>query len=113
MAAEKGIYMQEQAGTRMREVEVRGGEGVRTKRSTEGVQRGMKVAWNRKVGVHKSGLRAVERPAQLGSEGWEEGPRTPATVEGVWTRKQDYDHLEVRPAHWVKSRKSSKPLGKA
>lgn len=31
MAAEKGIFMQEQAGTRMKEAEVGGGWGGRTK----------------------------------------------------------------------------------
>jgi len=117
--------MQEQAETRMREVEVRDREGGRTKSPGGrsfllGAQRGGKEVENRKVGVWGSrkvrvwglGLGAVGRPGRLGSVEWGEDPRTLGTVEGVQTRKQDCDQ-EVRPALWVKSKKSSKPLGEA
>lgn len=79
MAAGKGIFMQEQAGTRMKEAEVGGGwGGVGGPRVLgEGYSpKGMTVSGNRKVEVQKSGLGAEERPGQLGSVWWEEGPRT-------------------------------------
>lgn len=117
MVAEEGVYKQEQAGSRMREVEVRAKEGGWTKSSGGrsfllGAQRGVKEVGSRKVGVREPGLGAVGRPGQLGSVEWEEDLRTPTTVEGVQTRKQDCDQA-VGPALWVKSSKSSKPLGEA
>lgn len=117
MAAEEGIYKHKQAGARMREVEVRAREGGRTKSPGGrsfllGAQRGVKEVGSRKVGVQEPGLGAVGRPGQLGSVEWEEDPRTPSTVQEVQTRKQDCDQA-VGPALWVKSRKSSKPLGEA
>lgn len=81
MAAKEGIYTQEQAGARMREVEDRAREGGRTKSPGErsfllGAQRGMKEAGSRKVGVWEPSLgarvsRVGGRPQNSWNNSWD------------------------------------------